>query len=293
MSPSALASLLALVLAMSSIQFGASLAKQLFPVLGPVATTMLRTSLAGLMLLAVQRPWRKPITRKAWLLVLPYGAALGIMNTLFYLALRRIPLGLAVALEFTGPLGLALIHSHRRSHLLWVALASFGILSLLPIGDRIDALDPLGIVLALGAGLCWALYIIFGQKVGRELPSAQASCLGICIAALVVLPFGLMQPLGALASPQLWGKALALAFLSSALPYSLEMIALKRMSTHSFGILMSIEPAIATCMGLIFLGEHLSPLQFVAIGAIMVASAGSALSSSPSKKADSYLEAGA
>jgi inner membrane transporter RhtA len=200
------------------------------------------------------------------------------MNTLFYCSLERIPLGLAVALEFTGPLGVALWHSHRRIHLVWVALAALGIYLILPVGTRIGTADVWGVIYALGAGLCWGLYIIFGQRLGRQLPSAFASSLGVTVAALVVLPWGLSAPLEGLSNLSVWMQALLLAVLSSALPYSLEMIALKRLPTHTFGILMSLEPALAALMGYLFLLERLTPLQWLAIAAIMLASLGSAIS---------------
>ena len=267
-----------LVVAMTSIQCGAALAKSLFPVIGPEATTALRLSLAALMLCIVMRPWRTRPNFAAWRSLLGYGLSLGAMNLMFYMALKTVPLGIAVALEFTGPLALALLSSRRLLDFAWIGLAVFGLWLLLPDTSASDHLDPAGMALALGAGVCWALYIVFGQKAGAA-HGAQTVAFGTLVAALLVFPVGLAKVGGALFSPDLLPVALGVALLSSALPYSLEMVALTRMPARTFSVLMSLEPAIATFSGLLFLSEKLSLNQWLAIAAIIIASAGAAATS--------------
>ncbi|HSC83020.1 MAG TPA: threonine/homoserine exporter RhtA [Pseudomonas sp.] len=269
-----------LVVAMTSIQSGASLAKGLFPLVGAEGTTALRLSLAALILCLVMRPWRSRVNFAAWPSLLAYGLSLGCMNLLFYMSLKTIPLGIAVALEFTGPLALALVSSRRLLDFVWIALAVFGLWLLLPSTSSSDPLDPLGITLALGAGVCWALYIIFGQKAGAA-HGAQTVAFGTVVAALLVFPVGLWQNGTALFSVDLLPIALGVAVLSSALPYSLEMIALTRLPARTFSVLMSMEPAIGALAGLLFLSERLSGYQWLAIGAIILASAGAALTIKP------------
>lgn len=269
-----------LLVAMTSIQSGASLAKGLFPLIGPEGTTALRLSLGALILCLVMRPWRTRANFAAWPSLLAYGLSLGSMNLLFYMSLKTIPLGIAVALEFTGPLALALLSSRRLLDFVWIALAVFGLWLLLPDTGSSGHLDPLGMALALGAGVCWALYIIFGQKAGAE-HGAQTVAFGTVVAALLVFPVGLWQNGAALFSVDLLPIALGVAVLSSALPYSLEMIALTRLPARTFSVLMSMEPAIAALSGLLFLSERLSAGQWLAIGAIILASAGAALTIKP------------
>ncbi|HYX31906.1 MAG TPA: DMT family transporter [Oligoflexus sp.] len=277
-------SILLLLVAMISIQFGASFAKQIFDVVHPAGITMLRISLAAIFLLVLWRPWRATWDRSAWPHILPYGAALGTMNLLFYLSLERIPLGIAVAVEFTGPLGLALLTSRRKQDLLWVLLAGLGIVLISPVTGR-DALDPVGLLLALGAGFCWALYIIFGQRMGRRIPAGPATALGMLVAALVTIPVGAFYVDEQFFQARVWWTGLLVAALCSALPYSLEMTALKHLPTKTFGILMSIEPALAAMMGFLFLKETLNLQQGVAMGCIMLASAGCTLLSPKVKEA--------
>ncbi|WP_164010992.1 threonine/homoserine exporter RhtA [Pyxidicoccus trucidator] len=274
-SPVAVA-VLAVLAAMSTIQFGASLAKGLFPVLGAQGTTALRLGFATLILLAFWRPWRRKLTRRDVLAVGVYGAALGGMNLTFYLALERIPLGIAVAIEFTGPLAVALLSTRRPIDFVWALLAVAGILLILPLSEASQPLDPVGVVWALAAGACWALYILFGQRAGAAVHGGTATSLGMATAALLVMPFGVAHAGEGLLNVSLWPAALGVAVLSSALPYSLEMIALKELPTRTFGILMSLEPAIAAVSGLVILGEQLALVQWVAIGCVILASAGSA-----------------
>ena len=267
-----------LIVAMFCFQIGAALAKQLFPIVGALGTTALRLGLASLMLLAVWRPWRvRPNAREARTIVM-YGLAMGWMNLFFYLSLNRIPLGIAVALEFTGPLAVAIATSRRAIDFAWIALAAAGLIVLLPWGRESKPLDPAGIAYALAAGVCWALYIVVGQKAGNS-HRGQTAALGTLAAAIVIMPIGIAQSGTALLSPALLPTACAMALLSSALPYSLEMYALTRLPTRTFGVLMSANPALGALSGLIFLGETLSIVQWGAIARIMFASAGSAATS--------------
>jgi len=267
---------LLLLVAMFSIQLGASMAKSLFPVAGAMGATSLRLGFGTLLLWLVLRPWRMPWRTLPWRMLLGYGISLGVMNSLFYLALQTVPLGIAIALEFTGPLGLALLGSRRLRDVGWVVLAVAGLLLLVPWSSQAAALDPVGAACALGAGVCWALYIVFGQKAGAD-HGAQTVALGAAIAAAVAVPWGVIESGMALLAPALLPVGLGVAVLSMALPYSLEMFALTRLPVRTFGMLMSLEPAIGALCGFAFLHEHLGPLQWIAIIAVVVASAGATL----------------
>ena len=264
---------------MISIQSGASLAKELFPLIGVHATTMLRLSFATLVLCSIWRPWKTRLLKRDVRSILLYGTSLGVMNLTFYLALERIPLGIAVALEFTGPLAVAFFTSRKPLDFIWAAFAVAGIILVLPVSQSSAALDTLGIVYALGAGVCWALYIIFGQRAGSGIPSGTATSLGMLTAALIVLPFGLANASHSLLNGSTLLLALAVAVFSSALPYSLEMIALKKLPTKTFSILMSLEPALAALSGFAFLKERLTLTQWAAVGLVIVASLGTSLTS--------------
>ena len=271
----------ALVAGMVSIQSGASFAKLLFPVVGAPGVTLLRVGFSALILLAVWRPWRRSLDRRDAGVIALYGAALGIMNLLFYMALRTVPLGIAVAIEFTGPLGVALFGSRRAIDFAWIGLAVLGLGLLLPIAGA-EAIDPVGAAFALGAGLAWALYIVFGQRAGRA-GGGQAVSLGMVAAAIAVAPFGLVEAGADLLVPATLLTGLAIAILSSALPYSLEMYALQRMPREVFGVLMSLEPAIAALAALGLLGERLTPVQWLAVACVIAASAGITVSGRRSK----------
>jgi inner membrane transporter RhtA len=270
--------LAALLVAMVSVQTGAALVKGLFPRVGVAGATTLRLALASVMLLAVWRPWRRLPKAGETRSLLIYGVAMGIMNLCFYSALARIPLGIAVALEFSGPLAVAMAASHRAVDFAWVALAALGLVALLPLGLAHEPLSAAGIAFALAAGGCWALYIVFGQKAG-SLHGGMTAALGTVIGALVIIPFGLAQAGAALLDPSLLPIACAVALLSSALPYSLEMFALTRLPTRTFGVLMSGEPALGALSGWCFLHEHLSLVQWAAVASIMLATAGSTITS--------------
>lgn len=268
-----------LLIAMTSVQSGASLAKSLFPVIGAQGTTTLRLVFASLLMVLILRPWRTTFTASSVHTVLIYGIALGGMNFLFYMAIRTIPLGVGVALEFTGPLAVALLHSRKLTDFIWIALAVTGLCLLIPMGQA-DGLDLVGALYALGAGVCWAGYILFGQKAGAD-HGVQTAALGVVIAAIFIAPIGIAHAGSALLDPTLIPIGLGVAVLSTALPYSLEMIALTRMPVRTFGTLMSMEPAIGALSGLLFLHESLSLTQWLAISAIIVASAGATLTTQP------------
>lgn len=265
-----------LLIAMSSIQSGASLAKSLFPLVGAPGVTALRLALGTLILVVIFKPWRLRFTREQRLPLLLYGLSLGAMNYLFYLSIQRIPLGIAVALEFTGPLAVALFGSRRPIDFVWVALAVAGLWFLLPLGQNAAHLDLTGAALAMGAGACWAVYIISGQRAGEEHGPATVA-MGSLIAAAIFVPVGVLQAGDALWHGSLLPLGLGIAVLSTALPYSLEMVALTRLPTRTFGTLMSMEPALAALSGMIFLGETLTLSQTLALGAIITASVGSTL----------------
>ena len=265
-----------LLVAMASIQSGASLAKSMFPIVGAQGTTTLRLIFASIIMLLLLRPWRAKLTAQSLRTVLVYGMALGGMNFLFYMSLRTVPLGIAVALEFTGPLAVAIYASRRAIDFLWIALALVGLLLLIPNGAASTSIDLIGAGYALGAGVCWALYILFGQKAGAD-NGVQTAALGVMIAALFVAPIGIVHAGAALLTPSLIPIAIAVAILSTALPYTLEMISLTRIPARTFGTLMSVEPAIGALSGLVFLREYLSLAQWAAITCIILASVGATL----------------
>ncbi|MEN9704165.1 MAG: hypothetical protein RLZZ393_44 [Pseudomonadota bacterium] len=268
----------AIVAAMCSIQYGAALAKGLFLPLGPAGATSLRLVLAAVLLAAVYRPWHGGIRRGHRLALLGYGASLGFMNLFYYLALDRAPMGVVVALEFTGPLAVAIAASRRPVDFLWVLLAVGGLLLLVPWHGGGSHATAVGLGFALLSGLFWALYIVFGTRVGAE-HGGRGVALGMVVAAVVAAPFGMVHGIQGWASGPVFGLGLAVALLSSAVPYVLEMRAMQTLPTRTFGIFMSLEPAIATLAGLFFLGEQLSPLQVAAIGCVVAASLGSAATS--------------
>jgi inner membrane transporter RhtA len=272
--------MLALLGSLVSLAVGTSFAKSLFPALGAEGTTAYRIVFAMLMLMAVFRPWRR---RWVWADALPlglYGVTLGVMNLLFYSAIKTIPFGVAIAIEFMGPLAVAVWTSKKASDWLWVTLAIAGLALLLPLpgADAAAALDPLGVVLAFTAGICWALYIVFGQRVALRY-GAMATPMGMLAAALVVAPVGVFHAGAALLDPRWMVAGLAVALLSSAIPYALEMFALNHLPKNTFSILLSLEPAVGALAGWLVLAEHLTLLQGLAIVLVMTASMGTAWSS--------------
>lgn len=264
-----------LIAAMVCFQLGATIAKGLFPAVGASGTAALRLALSALILLAVWRPWRLRLNAREIRVIVIYGAALGWMNFFFYLSLRFIPLGVAVSLEFVGPLALAMAASRRAIDFLWILLAALGLLALLPLGLGSKQLDPVGVACGLAAGACWALYIYFGRKAGAA-HGGQTTALGMLIGAVMIVPIGAASAGWQLFSPAILPAAIGVALLSSAIPYSLEMLAMPRLPTRTVGVLMSLDPALGALAGLWFLGESLTWIQWAAIASIMAASAGSA-----------------
>ncbi|WP_296946581.1 DMT family transporter [uncultured Massilia sp.] len=269
-APAALAILGALV----SQNVGAAFAKHLFPQVGSDGVTALRVGLSALLLMLAMRPWRMPPARADIPDIAIYGVTLGCMNLLIYHAFARIPIGIAVAIEVTGPLAVVVLSSRRPRDLAWVACAALGLWLLLPL-EGAARLDPRGVAFALGAALCWALYIVFGKR-ASVLQGGHAVAWGMLAAALFTVPFGAAHAGGALLAPDVLGLGLAVALLSSALPYTLEMMALKRLPRRVFGILVSSAPAVAALAGFLVLGERLGALQWLAIALVVAASAGSA-----------------
>lgn len=276
---------LLLLIAMISIQSGASLAKSLFPLVGAQGITSLRLGIGTLILFIIFKPWRMRFASGSRLPLLAYGVALGGMNFLFYLSLKTVPLGIAVALEFTGPLAVAMFSSRRTVDFIWVGLVILGLLFLLPLGHHIDTVNFFGAACALGAGACWAIYIISGQKAGGDHGPGTVA-IGSLIAALIFCPIGVAYNGMALFDLAILPVALAVAILSTALPYSLEMVALTRLPARTFGTLMSLEPAFAAVAGLIFLNEHLALVQWLALTSIICASIGATLTIKPKPQLD-------
>lgn len=271
--------MLALLGSLVSLAVGTSFAKSLFPALGAEGTTTYRLVFAMLMLMAVFRPWRR---RWVWADALPlglYGVTLGVMNLLFYSAIKTIPFGVAIAIEFMGPLAVAVWTSKKASDWLWVTLAIAGLALLLPLpgADAAAVLDPLGVAFAFTAGICWALYIVFGQRVALRY-GAMATPMGMLAATLVVAPVGIFHAGAALLDTRWLLAGLAVALLSSAIPYALEMFALNHLPKNTFSILLSLEPAVGALAGWLVLAEHLTVLQGLAIAMVMAASMGTAWS---------------
>ncbi|HEX6111242.1 MAG TPA: EamA family transporter [Geminicoccaceae bacterium] len=261
-----------LLVSIVSIQLGAAVAVHLFPSLGPVGTTFLRVGFAAILLIAVARHTISWSARHHAGSLLLYGVILGAMNLCFYGAIARIPLGIAVAIEFVGPLGLAVITSRRGRDFAWIALAFAGIVLLTPeIGT---ALDPLGVALAGGAGLGWAGFIVMSRRLGRVMPGSSGLAIAMLVATLVVLPVEIAT--GGLSSLDggLLAGALAVAILSTAVPLSLEFEALKRMSARTYGILVTLEPAVAAAVGALLLAQAMGPRAMLAIACVMAAALG-------------------
>ena len=257
---------------MVSIQIGATLAKSLFGQVGPLGMVTLRVGLAAVVLMAWRRPRLRGHAPADYRLLVVFGLILAMMNSLFYLSIARIPTGVAVAIEFSGPLLVALLHSRRWIDGLWVALAAVGVVLLSPL--RTDNLDPWGVTFALLAGVAWGAYIVLSARMGRVFQGGEGLALSMAVGGLVLLPLGLAADGWTMLSPHILALGLGVAVLASALPYSLEMAALRRLPVHVFGVLLSLEPAIASTVSFVGLGETLTAQMIVAIGLIMVAAAG-------------------
>lgn len=272
-----LLAVLYMVLSMTSYQISASFAKQLFLVFDPITVTILRLCFAAIIVCVMFRSWKviRRLQFLKWQDLLCYSASLGVMNILFYMSLGKLPQGIAVGLEFIGPLGLALISIQNRKDYVWVLLAILGIVLMVPWGETNSSnFDLFGAACALGAGLCWALYIYFGQRVVQQNIGMHALTIAISISALCLLPIGLYNNASALIDTQYWGKAITIAVLATAIPYALDLKALQHLNKTSYGTLSSLSPALAALVGFILLGEKITLLQTVALVCIMLASVG-------------------
>ena len=262
-------------MAVASVQFGAALAKTLFDDVGPGGTVLLRVALAAFVLLVLWRPRVRGLTRRHLLLAVAFGVSLAGMNLAFYAALDRIPQGVAVTFEMVGPLGVAVAGSRRALDLAWAGLAAAGILLLSNFGDFGDV-DAAGVGLALLAGGFWAAYILLSARAGREVPGGTGLALAMVAGSALLIPVGVADGGGTLLRPEILGVGLAVALLSSAIPYSLELEALRSLPPGLFGVLMSLEPALAALAGYVVGGETLVARELAAIGLVVVASAGAA-----------------
>jgi inner membrane transporter RhtA len=265
--------ILLVVIAIVSVQWGAAIAKSLFAEFGAITVVFWRVALAAIMLLIIVRPALRALSRQQWKTSIIFGIVLVSMNVTYYLSLQRLPLGLCVTIEFIGPLAVAVWQSHRALDFVWVALAAFGIALLNPFSGNVDAI---GFVFALIAGACWGLYIILGEKLGSAMPGALGLTVAMVVGSFLLVPVKIIDaPQWLNILPALPVAAVA-ALLSSVIPYSCEIEALRRMPTKVFGILMSMEPACAAVIGFLVLDEHLTLWQCIAIGAVMTASFGAA-----------------
>lgn len=270
----------ALLGAIVSVQVGAAFAKSLFPLVGAQGTTTLRLVFGALLLAVALRPWRMWPSRTTWPWVLAFGVTLCAMNSLFYASLATIPLGVAVALEFSGPLLVATLTSRRAVDFAFVALALVGVLLLSPLIRSSVAIDAGGALLALAAGGCWALYIVLAPRAGAEL-GTLASAYGTAIAAVLALPLGFASAGEALLQPSIVTGALLVGLFSSAVPFFLEMVALTRMPARVYGTLTCLEPAMGALIGFLYLRENLSLAQCLGVAAVIAAAFGTAMTSRP------------
>jgi inner membrane transporter RhtA len=269
--------LLALLGSLLSLCLGTSYAKHLFSQLGAEGVSALRIGLSACLLMIFLRPWRQSWKWRDWGPLAAFGGILGLMNLLFYESIARIPLGVAIAIEFTGPLTVAILHSRKALDWVWVGLVVTGLALLLPLpgADDIARLDAAGVGFALLAAVCWALYIVQGKRVAQR-HGVDSIAVGMAFAACLVVPVGLFESRVFILQPQWWWPGLMVALFSSALPYGLEMFALKHLPRHTFSICLSLEPVIGAATAWWLLGEALTPPQWLAIGFIMLASVGSA-----------------
>jgi inner membrane transporter RhtA len=262
--------------AIASVQVGATVARHLFPYLGPTGTVFVRVGFGALILLGIARPALRNLTAAQWRGVVPFGLIIAGMNLCFYQSIARIPLGIAVTIEFLGPLAVAIAGSRKALDFVWAALAAAGVAMLSLTGGSVTLL---GVVFALGAAVGWASYILLGQRVGRLVAGPDGLALALTVGGLALAPFGIAGAGARLLDLRNLGVGLVVAILSSAIPFSLEFAALRRLSSQVFGILMSLEPAMGAAAGLFFLGQRLSLRDLLAIGLVTVASAGATLGS--------------
>lgn len=257
--------------AIASVQSGAAIATRLFPAVGAGGAVFLRLAVSAVLLLALTRPGLRDVPRHDLVLVVGFGLVLAAMNCVFYLSIARIPLGVAVTVEFLGPLGVAIAGSRRLLDLLWIGLAAVGVALLAGSGGH---LDIVGVVLAASAGAFWAGYILLSQRVGRVFDGMTGLAIALGVGTIAIAPYGIIAGGSHLLRPSVLGKGSAIGVLSSAIPYSLELAALRRLRASVFGVLMSLEPAMAAMSGLVFLHQRLRWQEWVAVVAVMLASVG-------------------
>jgi inner membrane transporter RhtA len=255
-----------------SLNLGAAVAKHLFPLIGVEGVTAYRVGIAALLMLLVFRPWRTPLTWRQACNVAVYGCVIGLMNLMIYRSFSRIPLGIAVAIEVAGPLTVAVLSSHRPRDFVAVCLAVVGLYFLLPIHGGVDRLDPVGVAYAAGAAVCWALYIVFGKRVS-VMHGGQSVAWAMLAASLFIVPVGAWYAGALLLTPAYLLIGLAIAVMSSALPYTLEMLSMRTLSSRTFSMFSSGAPALSALAGWLVLGEYLSVTQWLAIGSMVLASA--------------------
>jgi inner membrane transporter RhtA len=258
--------------AIASVQFGAALATTLFARIGPGGAVLLRLASASILLVIVWQPRLRTRTRRDLAFAVLFGVVLAAMNLTFYEAIKRIPLGIGVTIEFVGPLAVAIAGSRKRLDLLWVALAAAGIVALMHGSSR--GLNVLGVVFALIAGSMWAAYILVNARVGRRFEEGTGLAIAMCVASLVALPVGVAEGGAHLLQPHVLAIGAAVGLLSSAIPYTLEMEALRRIATNVFGIFMSLEPAMAALAGFLVVGQGLSLRELAGIALVVIASVG-------------------
>ncbi|MEV0120761.1 EamA family transporter [Streptomyces sp. NPDC050703] len=256
-----------------SVQFGGAVAVSVMPRAGALGIVTLRLAFAALVLLVVCRPRLRGHSRADWGTVVAFGVAMAGMNGLFYQSVARIPMGPAVTLEVLGPLALSVIASRRAVNLIWAGLALCGVF-LLGGGGGFDGLDPAGVAYALGAGAMWAAYIVFSARTGRRFPQADGLALAMVVAAVLFLPLGLVESGSRLVQPGTLALGAVVAVMSSVLPYTLELLALRRLPAHTFAVLMSLEPALASLAGFLVLSQALSAAEALAIALVIAASMG-------------------
>ena len=269
---SALLAGFALLASQLSLNFGAAIAKHLFPLIGVEGVVAYRVGIAAVLMLLIFRPWRTPLTWKQGVNVAIYGSVIGLMNLLIYRSFSRIPLGVAVAIEVAGPLTVAVLSSRRPRDFAAVCLAVAGLYFLLPIHGRVDQLDPVGVAYAAGAAVCWALYIVYGKRVST-MHGGQSVAWAMLAGSLFMVPVGAWYAGALLLTPSYMLIGLAIAVMSSALPYTLEMLSMRTLSSRTFSMFSSAAPALSALAGMAVLGEHLTPTQWLAIGSIVLASA--------------------
>lgn len=267
--------------AMLSVQGGASIAKYLFHLLGPAGAVTLRVGIAGVILLCIIRPPLMKFTAKEWLYILFYGLSIGGMNLTFYYGIQRVPLGIGVAVEFIGPLSVALLASRKITDLIWAFLAAAGILLIVPWNG--SGCDITGLLFVAAAGILWGTYIIAAGKITGAMKSSYAVSCGMCVATLLVLPFGLASGDLFKLDWKLLGMGFGVAIFSSALPFTLDLLTMKKIPAKTFSVLQSLQPAFGALSGLLFLGEMLSGSQWAAIACVVTASTGAALTAQESK----------